>query len=254
MARLAVNVTVTVFFFVIALSHARIPADLTENDFTNNELFADLTESDPKTATNMIFLPSHKSESEPEDVEVKHAVNEPDPDSDSSESKTTTSFEHVTVINFRPINRQFPRRPSFLFRHRRPCRHHAMRKAWGQGRREVSYGNDMLTTASDGSGDSKAERLRWYRGDGRLKVRQIPARWVNFHDGDVPKFGFRHEEDKQLTVMKRPAEEDEFKRPRHDNHGHHHHHHHHHDDEEEGEEHEHKGGFLKKIRKFLTHF
>ncbi|KAK3228016.1 hypothetical protein Dsin_007878 [Dipteronia sinensis] len=254
MARLAV--TVTVFLFVIALSHARIPVDLTENDVTKNDLLTDLTESDPKTATNMIFLPSGKSGSEPEDVEVKHAVN--DPDSDSSESKTTTgSFEHVAVINFRPINRQFPRRPSFLFRHRRPCRHHAVRKPWGQGRREVSYGNDMLTAAFDGSVDNnnKAERLRWYRGDGRVKVHQIPATWVNFHDGDVPKFGFRHEEDDQLTVMKRPAEEDEFKRPRHDNHGHHHHHHHHHhEEEEEGEEHEHKGGLLKKIRKFLTHF
>ncbi|KAH7550148.1 hypothetical protein ACOSP7_024673 [Xanthoceras sorbifolium] len=255
MAKLAV--TVTVFLFVIALSHARIPVDLTENDVTNHDLPTDLTESDLKSTTNMIFLPSDKTESEPQDMLVKHAINEAEPqktESDSSESKTTTTFEPLAVINFRPINRQFPRRPSLLFRHRRPCHHHAMRRPWGPGRqerswfenREVPYGKDMLMAS-----DNKAERLRWYRGDGKMKARQIPARWGNFHDGDVPRFPFRHEDD--VVVMK-GMEEEEFKRPGHDHHHHHLHSHHHHDGEEEREGHEHKGGFLMKIRKFLTHF
>ncbi len=233
-------VTVTVFFLILALSHASIPLDLPENEVVVSDLAADLPESNAKTidtSTRTIVLPSEKPETESEpETAAATKIEEIEPLKAEPEIETQ-EFQPLTVVNFRPLNRQFPRRPSLTLRHRRPCRQHHFGKPWEPTRfhqRQIPYGNDMLMSSSS-SGEEK-------------EVREIPARWVKFHHRDTsgPKFPFDDE-----------GVAEDFKGLRHF-HRHHRHHHHHHMEGEEKEEreegHEHEPGFFVKIRKFLNHF
>ncbi|KAJ4711907.1 sarcoplasmic reticulum histidine-rich calcium-binding protein-like [Melia azedarach] len=164
------TVTVTVFLFILSLVQARTPLDLPENGVNTQELRSDGQESVPKTTATGILLPSEKQDAKPK-TETK------------PENTETIDFVPLTVINFRPINRHFPRHPSLTLRHRRPCRHHRMGRPARIHQREVSYGNDMLMS----SGENKV-------------VRQIPA------DGNGPRFPFGRDDD----VARREG----FKRPR----------------------------------------
>ena len=228
--------TVTVFFFILALSHARTPLDLPENEVVVGDLAADLPESDPKTttiATRTIILPSEKPKTESETETVMDI--EPEKTQPGKAEHETKEFQPLTVINLRPLTRQFPQRPSLTLRHRRPCHQHRFGKPWGPSRfphREIFYGNDMVMSSS-------VEEK---------EVREIPARWVKFHHRDTsgPKFPYWRDDG--------VAKGEDFRRL---HHFHRHHHHHHHMDGEEKEEregHEHGRGFLVKIRKFLNHF
>lgn len=109
--------------------------------------------------------------------------------------------------------------------------------------RIVSYGNDMVTLSDSNKkvvNEKKPELPKWFRNGEQVKMRHIPGRWVHFHDADSDQFPFKIEEVE--TMVKK--DDQDLMRPRH------HHHHHHHGVEEE----EHENVFMKKIRKFLTHF
>ncbi|KAJ7945033.1 Myb-related protein like [Quillaja saponaria] len=247
MAKLAASFSVLLFLFV--LSYARNPGDIPLKDFVSSDPLLE-PKTNPATAKT-ILLPSENPDSEAATViewepESSNSKNfELDAGLESLEASTESSEASksvpLTVISFRPINRQIPRRslPLWVRRGHRCHRIHNS-KPWGPRlpRREIPYGNDMIMKDGEDRGFDKFDPM--FR-DG---VRQIPARWEKFRHGG-PRFSFVHDMERK---------EDNEK-------GHHHHHHHHHHDHEEGweferVEHHHGGGggFLKRIRKFLTHF
>ncbi|GAV65784.1 hypothetical protein CFOL_v3_09298 [Cephalotus follicularis] len=243
-------VTVTVLFLLFTISQARVPSDLTEDDVTTTtkDLNIPLPESEAKT-TNTILLPTEKPESvvefEPEVTESK--LPEPEIPEESTETETVP----LTVISFRPQNRQFPRHPFLPFRNRHGCRQNRQFKIGGARVHhdgEISYGNDMLQSYSEDSSSDPE-----FRGG----ERKIPARWVRFHHGGA-RFPFKHDVEMRDEIERphRHHHDHDDERHHHDrDEDHHHRHHHDHDDEREHEHHERReGGFMWGIRKFLNQF
>uniref|UniRef100_A0A6N2M424 Uncharacterized protein n=1 Tax=Salix viminalis TaxID=40686 RepID=A0A6N2M424_SALVM len=160
-------VTVAVLLFVCTVAFSRTPLDLGDDDVALPEL----PKSEPK-ATSVLLLPSQNPE-----TAAKHPVGVKTEEKTDPGSSTTESFETVvplTVVTFRPINRQFfPRRPLLPVGPRHRCRHgHKMMKP-------RFYGNDMIVSGWKGHGlglDDKATR-----GAGR----QIPVKRarISFFDG-----------------------------------------------------------------------
>lgn len=215
------TVTVAVFLFVLVLAQARTPLDLKENDVIKEHVSTNEQESESKTTATWptsILLPSQKLDSETETSE-----------SGKPEAETK-DFLPLTVINFHPINRHFPHYPSLTFRNRRPCRRHRLGKPWFH-HREMTYGNDMLIS----------------NGDGKEEVRDFPARWLKFPNGDAHVHRFHVRRDDDVTAK------EGFRRPN-DHHRHHFHLRHEAQLEKEREKHEHETGFMTKIRKFLNYF
>ncbi|KAG6788229.1 hypothetical protein POTOM_004286 [Populus tomentosa] len=212
--KLAGTITVTVLFFLCTIASSRTPLDL--------GTLPELPKSEPK-ATPVLLLPSQSLE-----TAVKHPVEVRIEDKTDPGSSTTESIETVvplTVVTFRPINRQFfPRRPLLPLRPRHRCRH-------GQGMMKPRfYGNDMIVSGGKVHGHGLDDRET--RGVGR----QIPVKRarISFFDdvanGEQREWRYKKHH-KQLQV-----EGEERER-------------------EEKHEHkqEHKWGFLKGIRKFLKH-
>ncbi|KAJ6712614.1 hypothetical protein OIU79_008767 [Salix purpurea] len=207
------TVTVAVLLFVCTVAFSRTQLDLGDEDVALPEL----PKSEPK-ATTVLLLPSQNPE-----TAAKHPVGVKTEEKTDQGSSTTESFETVvplTVVTFRPINRQFfPRRPLMPVGPSHRCRHgHKMMKP-------RFYGNDMIVSSWKDHGlglDDKATR-----GAGR----QIPVKKarISFFDGVA--IG----EEREWGYKKR-------------------HHSHLQAKGEEGattEKHEHKWGLLKGIRKFL---
>lgn len=214
-------VTVALLLCVLALAQARASLDLKENDVIKEHVSTAEQESVSKTTATWpasILLPSQKPDSETERSESGKPETE------------TTDFLPLTVINFHPINRHFPHHPSLTFRNRRPCRGHRLGKPWFH-HRQITYGNDMLIS----------------KGDGKGEVREIPARWPKFPNGDAHVHRFHVWRDDDVTRR------DEIRRPS-DRHRHHFHRRHEAQWQKDGEEYEHETGFMTKIRKFLGYF
>ncbi|XP_002509948.2 uncharacterized protein LOC8287759 [Ricinus communis] len=240
-ANLAVTVTSATFFFLFAFAYALDLPEISPVSTTSyDHNLVTLPDSDPKTTTTII-LPSEKPETEPatfvdlepEDTEIPK-LSETESKQEKTEPALTDSVP-LTVITFRPINRHIARRSVNPFRRGRGChgRHHhhfnqfKIKNAQDQGQR--SYGDDMIISGGEYLGSD----------------RRVPARWAKFNHGGHG-FSFTNEEDKRNEMNDRPRH-------------HHHHHHHHRHEEEEGEvkDHKHeyyKGGFMKRIRKFLNNF
>ncbi|KAA8528244.1 hypothetical protein F0562_035505 [Nyssa sinensis] len=244
-----IAVTVTVLFFLFALSYARSPLDFLEKDVIHGDESNSLPESDRKET---ILLPTEKPESETTIVfELEPEVEDPKPldtntqpvesvedipvaDTDKVVDATPLT-RPITVVNFRPINRHIGVKRQFPFRipHRR-CRHHGKPMNPRFHGREVSYGNDMILSGENNDFD----QVMFHGG-----VRQIPAKWVRFHhhhhhDG-MPRFQHKHHDMFAKQNFKRPFshEEEEYER-----------------EDKKGREDREDGGFMKRIRKFLNHF
>ncbi|XP_039035590.1 uncharacterized protein LOC120172100 [Hibiscus syriacus] len=118
MARLAFLFSL---FLLFTLSHARF--------LTADETSSDLPESNPEsTTTTSIFLPSER------------------PDLNNDDASGIGSIP-LTRIRFLPVNRHFPRRPLFPFRHKHSCRFHKRFRTLNprfHHKRFISYGNDMI--------------------------------------------------------------------------------------------------------------
>uniref|UniRef100_A0A2P2JQ28 Uncharacterized protein LOC103404356 n=1 Tax=Rhizophora mucronata TaxID=61149 RepID=A0A2P2JQ28_RHIMU len=243
-------------FFLFTLAHSRSPLDPPGNDVITAHATVDMPEPNSKTK-NGILLPSEKPEFGSEKVvevepeakpsKLPETVTWPERRAEPLERETQSS--PLTFINFRPINRHFPRRPFIpFFRHGHRCRHHhhhlhRFAKSWGPrlNGREIPYGDDMIVPGKDNVLD--------FHPSSRGVARQIPRRWTSFRH-DWPRFPYMHD-------LAEREEEMRMKRPHH----HYHHRFHPHEEREEAEgkeeirkqEHE-EGGLLKKIRKFLDHF
>ncbi|GMI76413.1 hypothetical protein HRI_001310600 [Hibiscus trionum] len=208
MARLAFLFAVLLLLFTF--SHARFITAESDPDVTPDETHTDLPES-----TTTIFLPSQIPDSDPPKLlEFKH--------DDASETDSGVGSVPLTKIRFHPVNRRFPGRPLFPFRHKHNCRFH---KRFHQ-KRLISYGNDMILSDE-----------RSFDPESRGVVPQIEARWGGFHDHH------HHEHEHEHKY------EDE-----HDHEDKHRHHRRHHKHHQHGEEEEHEGGFMEKFRRFFIHF
>ncbi|XP_039010919.1 histidine-rich glycoprotein-like [Hibiscus syriacus] len=206
-------------FLLFTFSHARF--------LTADETPADLPESDPESTTS-ILLPSQS-----------HDFNH----DDASKTGYRTGSLPLTRIRFQPVNRHFPRRPFFPFRHKHSCRYHKRFRPLNlrfHQKRFISYGNDMILS-----------NYRSFDPESHGVVRQVEARWGSFHDDGS--------ESKQHV---------DFMSHHHDHEDDHHHHHHDHDHDhdldheedhhhhKEGQEREkhHQGGLMEKFRRFFIHF
>ncbi|KAE8055994.1 hypothetical protein FH972_012797 [Carpinus fangiana] len=233
MARVAVSVTVT--FFLLALCHARIPLDPSEND---------VVLPDPAPITD---LPSNEQpESEPT------ALFEWKPERTES-TESDAKSEPLTMISFRPVNnhlRPFP----LTSRRGHRCRHHRREnhiykfKPLGSRfpDREVPYGNDMIMSHEEDSGSVP---------EVRGGAREMWARFGHFR----PRFHREDDDGERNEHMKMrhhhhphvEREEREREDEHEHHHGHEHHHHHHHDHEHH---HEQEGGFMRSVSKFFDLF
>ncbi|KAF9689247.1 hypothetical protein SADUNF_Sadunf01G0072000 [Salix dunnii] len=204
-------VTVAVLFFACTVAFSRTPLDLGDDVVALPEL----PKSEQK-ATTVLLLPSQNPE-----TAAKHPVDVKTEDKTDPGSSTTESIETVvplTVVTFRPINRQFfPRRPLLPVGPGHRCRHgHKMM-------RPRFYGNDMIVSGGKDHGlglDDKATR-----GVGR----QIPVKRarISFFDdvanGEVREWRYKKRHHNHLQAK----------------------------GEEGARKHEHKWELLKGIRKFL---
>ncbi|XVF12992.1 hypothetical protein REPUB_Repub08aG0168100 [Reevesia pubescens] len=238
MARLAVSFTV--IFLLFTFSQAFFITVEPENYVNSEETVSDLPESDPKTTT-AILLPTERPGFEPAKiVDFKHE--------DASETHSDVEADPLTMINFHPVNRHFPRRPLVPFRHKHNCRFYKRFRALNprfQQKRFISYGNDMILS----------DKRPRFHPEPRGVVPQIQARWDRFTDD-----GAESQEHVDFIKLHHHGHDNEHEHDHdHDDDHHHHHRHHHHGEEEERDEseehgHEHEGGFMKRFRKFLTHF
>jgi hypothetical protein len=246
--------TVAALFVLFAFSHARTPSDLLPNEIKGRDAADKVPVADAQH-TNTLLLPSERPESESATVaaewEPETAAIESNEENTVDSSKPTEVVP-LTVISFRPVGRQFPRRPfPFSFRQRHRCGGHRQGKRLtprfhgSELERDTPYGDDMILS----SGNEMRSDHPAFRGG----VRQIPARWVNFRHGG-PRFPFKHDDDMESERPHRHHrhhDHDHYEvnegeeKPREHNHDHEHRHEH---------EHKHRGGLMKSFRKFLNGF
>ncbi|GKV40059.1 hypothetical protein SLEP1_g47735 [Rubroshorea leprosula] len=145
----------------------------------------------------------------------------------------------LTMTNFRPINRRFPRRPLVPLRnrHRPNCRQGHRFMPWEPRlqKKGIPFGDDMLMSDDGMNFDTLLQ-------GGVRATRKVPGRWVRFHRRtEGPRFTLRDE-----AIFRGPSHFSQFE----DNEkGEHVHKHPLHKEREEQ-----KGGFLKSLGKFLHHF
>ncbi|KAM7259641.1 hypothetical protein ACFE04_015382 [Oxalis oulophora] len=225
--------TVILLFVLFAVSHARLTFIHREN---NN---ADIQELKSSANTNRkiadkILLPTDKPESDDNAELVDESTaesemlesNEPEI-SESNEPETETT-QPLTVISFRPLNRQFVSRPLVPLRHRHNCRHgrRHQRRPWVGPRfrpRDVSFVNDVILPQDEGFGFDPAV----------VDARPLRPRGVRFDIGPA-------------RFPSKKADSDRFVKTQHDIHDH--------DDNDDDDDNRGMGGFASKIRKFLGQF
>lgn len=232
----AVTVTLTILLLLLTVSQARIPSDLLESDVIERELPNSRPDPD---VSSILRLPS-------DSVNDESHSNEPAGNMPESEQITVTSVP-LSFVRFRPINRHFPIRSTrFRFRN---CRRRQdqpffkpIRPQLQQHRVEIPYRNDIiLATGENSDFDSHPGFDPVMLRHGRF--RRIPARGARFHDR---RDDHEHVFPESVTKHRQRFGKEKFKK-----------HLHRRDDEEKKREEEgrkEKGGFVKRIRKFLDHY